>query len=359
MKYHPPYGSSDPDASYVDRNSSTSTSGSKVPAEAVEDTQREIVNVITRSGLTPDDDLQLAAAIQSGRLNYAVAAGTPNALAIVLDPAPAALTPGMIFRVLASATNTSTVVTLTVNGLGPIHVIGGNGQPPRIGDILGGRITTFVYDGAQAQIVGSAQIGLRNILIFDTPGTTSWTVPANVTRVRAVCVGGGGSAGYHQNYPGGGGGSGGRSTRWCDVTPGQIIPVTVGAGGSPAAPYTAGNTGGTSSFGAFCSSTGGNGGAGGTVAGGGPGNNTAGGSPGSGIGGDVNEFGAWGGDGLGNVQQGGAGGGPGNGRGASGFSSGLNASSYGGGGGGGGSSTTTSGGAGGGAGYKGCVIIEY
>jgi hypothetical protein len=55
MKYKAPYGSSDPDASYVDRSTPDARSGSKVPKQAVEHPQREIVEVIEDAGLTPSE----------------------------------------------------------------------------------------------------------------------------------------------------------------------------------------------------------------------------------------------------------------------------------------------------------------
>lgn len=65
MKYQAPYGSVDPNASYVDRNTPDAVAGSKVPKQAIEHPQREIVKVIVDAGLTPDpDDLtQLSQAI--------------------------------------------------------------------------------------------------------------------------------------------------------------------------------------------------------------------------------------------------------------------------------------------------------
>ncbi|WP_438752072.1 hypothetical protein [Pararhizobium sp. O133] len=58
MRYQPPFGSTNPNAHYVDRNTAGATSGSRVPAAAIEDPQREILYVITQAGLTPiDDDL--------------------------------------------------------------------------------------------------------------------------------------------------------------------------------------------------------------------------------------------------------------------------------------------------------------
>jgi hypothetical protein len=66
MKYKAPYGSSDPDASYVDRSTPDSRRGSVPPGKAVEAPQREIVNVIVQAGLTPDenDNTQLWAALK-------------------------------------------------------------------------------------------------------------------------------------------------------------------------------------------------------------------------------------------------------------------------------------------------------
>lgn len=66
MDYNAPYGSIDPDAPYVDRSSPDAIQGSKVPRKAVEHPQREIVNVIVQSGLTPDgnDPTQLWQALK-------------------------------------------------------------------------------------------------------------------------------------------------------------------------------------------------------------------------------------------------------------------------------------------------------
>ena len=66
MDYNAPYGSLDPDASYVDRSVANAQAGSKVPAKAVELPQREIVNVIEKAGLTPSnaDTEQLWKALQ-------------------------------------------------------------------------------------------------------------------------------------------------------------------------------------------------------------------------------------------------------------------------------------------------------
>lgn len=55
MKYFPPFGSTDPNASYVDRDTPNAVAGSKVPAKAIEHAQRELDHLIEHSGQTPDE----------------------------------------------------------------------------------------------------------------------------------------------------------------------------------------------------------------------------------------------------------------------------------------------------------------
>ena len=197
--------------------------------------------------------------------------------------------------------------------------------------------------------------GFSAMQVFTQSG--NFTVPNGVSTVKVTVVGGGGSGGYHSTMPSGGGGAGGRAKGVITgLTPGQVIAVTVGAGGAAPSSVQNGNNGGTSSFGSYMSANGGTGGMGGTAA------NfaNAGGAGGQASGGQVNMTGSYGSDSMTAGCRGGDGGGPGDGRGASGPMPGINAQSYGGGGGGGG--MTTSGGAvgsPGGAGGAGLVIVEY
>jgi hypothetical protein len=70
--------------------------------------------------------------------------------------------------------------------------------------------------------------------VFTTVGITTWTVPVGVTTITAVCIGGGGGAGgYGQFYPGAGGGGGGLSFgSTISVTPGDVLYIRVGSGGT-------------------------------------------------------------------------------------------------------------------------------
>lgn len=80
MDYNAPYGSADPNAGFVDRNTPGAISGSRVPAAAIEMPQREIVTVIKNAGLTPikTDPTQLDQAIDQKILAATGAGGDDN-----------------------------------------------------------------------------------------------------------------------------------------------------------------------------------------------------------------------------------------------------------------------------------------
>ena len=195
--------------------------------------------------------------------------------------------------------------------------------------------------------------GFSTMQVFTSSG--DFVVPNGVNTVRVELIGGGGSGGYHVSMPAGGGGAGGRAVSIVSgLTPGQVLPVSVGGGGAiPAGPGMGGN-GGASAF-AGILALGGAGGGGGTLTGT---ISNAGGAGGGASGGLVNMAGSDGGDAIVLAFRGGDGGGPGNGRGTSGPIQGVSAPAYGGG--GGGCSTGSSPeGYPGGAGGNGLVIIEY
>ncbi len=141
MKYNAPFGSVDPNASFVDRNSPGAVSGSRVPAAAVEQVQREMVNFITKSGQTPNgsDLLQMTKADRSQALNRFAAAGTPNAIVVAMDPAPAswAELAGTPLRVLIATPNTLRDVTFAPAGLSVLPITYNDGSLPQPLDLSG------------------------------------------------------------------------------------------------------------------------------------------------------------------------------------------------------------------------------
>ena len=64
MKYTPPLDSQDQDAGYVNADPANGTEGSKIPAAALENPQREIVGAISKMGITPaENNNQLGTAV--------------------------------------------------------------------------------------------------------------------------------------------------------------------------------------------------------------------------------------------------------------------------------------------------------
>ena len=123
---------------------------------------------------------------------------------------------------------------------------------------------TFLRGDGSWQAAG----GFSNMQVFTSSGT--WTNPGSVTKVKVTVIGGGGGGGI-ANWPFGffSGGAGGGTAIETLTIPTAPVPITVGGGGAghtypipapSAANYAA--SGGTSSFGEFCSATGGTGGAG-------------------------------------------------------------------------------------------------
>ncbi|WP_441344127.1 glycine-rich domain-containing protein [Pseudomonas sp. SAR267] len=133
-------------------------------------------------------------------------------------------------------------------------------DPPLILACLSDGIYGVVAGGATSAT--SANFPFRGRALYAKAGTYQWKVPANVTRVLVDIRGGGGSGAFGPVETGaGGGGGGGICSRICAVAPGESITVTVAAGGKAVnVVNTAGSWGGTSSFGSFCSATGGEGG---------------------------------------------------------------------------------------------------
>jgi len=85
-----------------------------------------------------------------------------------------------------------------------------------------------------------------------------FTVPAGVSQIEVEAWGGGGgSYASTSGNPAGGAGAGGYvRKRITGLTPGQVIAVTVGAGGNAGATGTAPTAGGASSFGSFLTANG-------------------------------------------------------------------------------------------------------
>lgn len=153
MKYQAPYGVSDPNAGYINGNPPAGIEGSIPPAAAFEEPMREIVAVISNSGITPDDgDLaQMAKGIRSQYMNYAVDTGSVDYVSVSMTPPLTSYTVGLVLRVLIHASNDGPA---TIDGgCGRVPIKRTNGLPLALGDLPAGGVVEMVYDGSAFQLV--------------------------------------------------------------------------------------------------------------------------------------------------------------------------------------------------------------
>jgi hypothetical protein len=160
MKYEAPYGTSDPNSSYINGNPSTGTMGSIPPAASIENPQREIVNFITKSNLAPTDaDLyQLAKAVQAGLVNYGLDVGTTNRIAITPVVPIAAYAVGQRFIIKMSYANTSSV-QVNINGLGFVPVVHFDGSPILAGELIANQLIEIAFDSANFVMIAGGGPG--------------------------------------------------------------------------------------------------------------------------------------------------------------------------------------------------------
>lgn len=191
MLYQPPTGMP-ADSPYVGANPGAGIVGSKVPPKAIEHQQRELVALITKSGIAPSEsDLtQVAQAARSQALNYvATVGGTANAMTATLDPAPAswAELAGTPIRLRITAANTSTAVTFAPNALAAKAIVYNDASLPRPGDLTG--IVEVVYNPAsdKLQVVSLSRQAILNVqrsqVTADRGASSQLTGDSVITRV--------------------------------------------------------------------------------------------------------------------------------------------------------------------------------
>lgn len=202
---------------------------------------------------------------------------------------------GQMFRFIPANTNTG-ATTLNISSLGAKNIFI-RGVACVGGEIVANVPVEVVYDGTQFNLMQFLPNGeYRSVQVFTANGT--YTATAGLKRAKITVLGGGGAGGGSdatgaaQGSAGAGGAAGGIAIKTVSAaTIGASQTVTIGAGGTGVS-AASGNNGGTSSFGAIVSATGGSGGAKAGVA------NAAGVSgPAGGVGssGDINGNGASGG----------------------------------------------------------------
>lgn len=235
--------------------------------------------------------------VQDNAYNTGIDTGAADAynVTLLIDP-PMPFSPGFPIYLQVGAGNTNTgASTITVNG-DTDPVVNPDGSALNAGSLVAQQTYQLVYNSnynawvlVNSSFPQEGSGGLQNVQIFTGNGT--WNKPTNFTDRSYIEVwvigGGGGSGGCGATSAGqaaesGGGGAGGVGyKRINSAALGASETVTVGApGAAGVAGNNPGGAGGTSSFGAHLSCTGGGGGNGmpsalnGTAAGGTPGVST-------------------------------------------------------------------------------------
>lgn len=324
------------DGKFVDEDPLSGQPGSLIPSAWGNSITIELLNVIEAAGLDPSET-ELTQLLQSIRLlnkqpGLLADTGAANTYTATNAPVLTALpSSGYVQRIVIANTNTGPA-TYAPDGLAAKPIYGLGLQPLQGGELPAGLammmylVQPGVNGGNGAWIIIESLGGAQQItqatkslhaVQFDQilknyawnkgfqalTASGNFTVPAGVYWLDVEGWGGGGGGGGSSTGGGtaGGGGPGGYFRKLLAVTPGQVIPYAIGAGGNPGGLGGSGTAGGATTFSLGSLSAGG-GGAGLP--------NPSGNSGAGGVasGGDINISGAAGSSGAASNVQGGSGG---------------------------------------------------
>lgn len=250
----------------------------------------EVVKAANKVGVTFDPDNpasyrvlrdSIIALVEARVGDYALDTGVANAYVVAVDPVITAY-PAKSFDVKFKVAHAANGPSTLDAGPGPRPLVRNDGVALIDGDLPVDTLVGATYDPATNKFWINSQVTAQSLTkvaadllyVAKTDGrfikgsqtftaTGTFTVPAGVTEVIVEVWGGGGGGGggaSTANGGSGGGGAGYSRKRITGLVPAATIAVTVGLGGT-AGPYGLnGGAGGSSTFGAYCSATGGAGG---------------------------------------------------------------------------------------------------
>lgn len=136
------------------------------------------------------------AQLQQQAGNYAADTGAANAYSVVLSPVPASLASivGTPIRVKIANTNTG-ASTLNVNGLGATVITNAAGNSVLAGQLVAGRVVTFVFDGNTFELNDTVGVGGVLTGSLPAPGLASGVAAANLGFTPVQQGGGAGQTG--------------------------------------------------------------------------------------------------------------------------------------------------------------------
>ena len=179
-------------------------------------------------------------------ISTGVSGGVANAYTLTNTPAmtaPTAMRPGQIYGMFIVANNTA-ASTLNIDGVGAFPIRYPNDTTAIVsGDLVTGQgVILMVNQAGNAFLLLSptASTTTHGSQLIVSSGAGNFTVPGGIFTITVECVGGGGGGGYSGSAKGGGGG--GYAYKQWDVTPGTVIPYTVGVAGIAGSNFGAPNS---------------------------------------------------------------------------------------------------------------------
>lgn len=151
--------------SLVDSNTAAPTDASKWVRDVAARFATQSEADAGSSGVVMVAPREMSRAVQSGRWNYATAAGTANALTVTLGPAPTSIPAGMPLRLKIATTNTGPATLNAGPGAVAIQTLKGN--PLAKGDLPAGSIVTLIYNGSAWVLASVAYSEIRQVLQSD------------------------------------------------------------------------------------------------------------------------------------------------------------------------------------------------
>jgi hypothetical protein len=163
MQYNQPYGVSDPNAPYINGNPATGQAGSIPPAASIEYPQRELVNLITAAGLTPNnsDLTQVKEAVQIADVfnyfKYSINSGTASQWSATVPALPTMPPPkGTALWFMPGFASPVGGVVFSVNGSAFKPVLFGDLSAVTVGDVLPSAWLLLFFDGTEWLIIAGS-----------------------------------------------------------------------------------------------------------------------------------------------------------------------------------------------------------